>query len=67
MKRALIAILTITCLLACRNQISESTTGVLNGFKQITYLKHNQTKSIQAEKPTIGEAIVDENVQETVI
>lgn len=67
MKKLVITILTIACLVACKNQLSESHSSFFNGLKQISYIKHNQIKSTQSEQVTIGEAIVDDNAQETAI
>ncbi|AUR52530.1 hypothetical protein [Aquella oligotrophica] len=67
MKKFIITILTIACLVACKNQVSESHNGIFNGLKQISYIKHNQIKSIQSEQVTIGEALVTANTQEATI
>ena len=67
MKKLVITILTIACLVACKNQVSEPDSSILNRLNQISYIKHNQIKSSQSEQITIGQAIVDDNIQETAI
>ena len=67
MKKLIIIFLTLACLVACKNQVSQSPTGIFNGLKQISYIKYRQIKSTQSEQATIGEALLAGNAQETAI